>query len=244
MIRRPPRSTLFPYTTLFRSLCRELGLGDLLIGSKEEYRRTYILHRGRLVKLPEGLQLFAPTRLWPVLASPLIPPRSKLAVLTEWFKSPPAAAVDESVADFVRRHFGDGVLENIADPLLAGVYGGDSGRLSAQAVLPRLWELEQKHGSLIRALRQSRALARQAKQDGKDNQAQASKTLPPLFTTLNDGLGQMVDALKSRLARARIFFRERALEIECCPAGARGLANPDTHAYNVRNEREIGRAHV
>jgi len=221
------------------ALCRELGLGDLLIGSKEEYRRTYILHRGRLVELPEGLQLFAPTRLWPVLASPLIPPRSKLAALIEWFKSPPskAAAEDESVADFVRRHFGDGVLENVADPLLAGVYGGDSGRLSAQAVLPRLWELEQKHGSLIRALRKSRALARQAKQDSKDNQAEASKTLAPLFTALNDGLGRMVDGLKSRLARARIFFRERALEIECCPAGAQGRANPDTHAYKVRNER-------
>src|SRR3712207_7658559 len=26
MIRRPPRSTLFPYTTLFRSACAELGL--------------------------------------------------------------------------------------------------------------------------------------------------------------------------------------------------------------------------
>src|SRR2546430_3204270 len=26
MIRRPPRSTLFPYTTLFRSLVRRLGL--------------------------------------------------------------------------------------------------------------------------------------------------------------------------------------------------------------------------
>src|SRR3712207_7893342 len=25
MIRRPPRSTLFPYTTLFRSLCRDSG---------------------------------------------------------------------------------------------------------------------------------------------------------------------------------------------------------------------------
>src|SRR5690554_7161092 len=25
MIRRPPRSTLFPYTTLFRSRCRNLG---------------------------------------------------------------------------------------------------------------------------------------------------------------------------------------------------------------------------
>src|SRR2546422_6746157 len=27
MIRRPPRSTLFPYTTLFRSLCSSLGAG-------------------------------------------------------------------------------------------------------------------------------------------------------------------------------------------------------------------------
>src|SRR5256885_13991831 len=29
MIRRPPRSTLFPYTTLFRSLARALGRADL-----------------------------------------------------------------------------------------------------------------------------------------------------------------------------------------------------------------------
>src|SRR3712207_7419597 len=29
MIRRPPRSTLFPYTTLFRSLTGELALGAL-----------------------------------------------------------------------------------------------------------------------------------------------------------------------------------------------------------------------
>src|SRR3712207_8839819 len=27
MIRRPPRSTLFPYTTLFRSVQREIGVG-------------------------------------------------------------------------------------------------------------------------------------------------------------------------------------------------------------------------
>src|SRR3712207_8527600 len=29
MIRRPPRSTLFPYTTLFRSLCARLPARDL-----------------------------------------------------------------------------------------------------------------------------------------------------------------------------------------------------------------------
>src|SRR2546428_10270147 len=31
MIRRPPRSTLFPYTTLFRSLERPLPLGDVVV---------------------------------------------------------------------------------------------------------------------------------------------------------------------------------------------------------------------
>src|SRR5258705_9084480 len=29
MIRRPPRSTLFPYTTLFRSCCREVAGGGV-----------------------------------------------------------------------------------------------------------------------------------------------------------------------------------------------------------------------
>src|SRR3712207_7672638 len=32
MIRRPPRSTLFPYTTLFRSVVVRLPLGDLVAG--------------------------------------------------------------------------------------------------------------------------------------------------------------------------------------------------------------------
>src|SRR5947209_10893230 len=31
MIRRPPRSTLFPYTTLFRSLNAVIGFSDLII---------------------------------------------------------------------------------------------------------------------------------------------------------------------------------------------------------------------
>src|SRR3712207_8750325 len=29
MIRRPPRSTLFPYTTLFRSMLRQIGTGKI-----------------------------------------------------------------------------------------------------------------------------------------------------------------------------------------------------------------------
>src|SRR2546430_5995394 len=44
MIRRPPRSTLFPYTTLFRSAAsvpepgrvKHVGRGDLVVGPKNE----------------------------------------------------------------------------------------------------------------------------------------------------------------------------------------------------------------
>src|SRR3989454_4460027 len=41
MIRRPPRSTLFPYTTLFRSLVATLGKGelDLAGGTAVQLRR-------------------------------------------------------------------------------------------------------------------------------------------------------------------------------------------------------------
>src|SRR3712207_8006248 len=47
MIRRPPRSTLFPYTTLFRSLGEVLKeqVGDQLFSAVEELRLLLIEHR-------------------------------------------------------------------------------------------------------------------------------------------------------------------------------------------------------
>src|SRR3712207_8431919 len=70
MIRRPPRSTLFPYTTLFRSVAAErgradrvLGLADLLLGDdrREEQREALDPHadglrRGEVAELVEDDQ--------------------------------------------------------------------------------------------------------------------------------------------------------------------------------------------
>src|SRR2546422_5604100 len=49
MIRRPPRSTLFPYTTLFRSLFRALGR----CGIQEMIRRTVVLARRMAARLTD-----------------------------------------------------------------------------------------------------------------------------------------------------------------------------------------------
>ena len=63
---------------------------------------------------------------------------------------------DESVAEFVRRHFGDEVLNTLAAPLLSGVFGGDVHKLSVRAVMPQFVAMEREHGSLIAALQSSR----------------------------------------------------------------------------------------
>lgn len=194
------------------ALCREIGLGDNLIGSHDHQRLTYIFHRGRMVPLPDGLMFLVPTRLWPMATTPLLSPRSKLTIAAEWFASPPARSsedADEAVASFVRRHFGANMLENIADPLLAGVFGGDSNSLSVRAVLPRFWEMEQKYGSLTRA---TLALRRQ-RRAGSQGAAAGAGPAPPLFLTLKNGLDQLVSRLAARIDSARLHVGRCVKEV-------------------------------
>ncbi len=196
-------------------LAAELGLAGDVIGSNDAARRTYILHRGKLAPLPDGLQFLVPTRLLPMLTTPLVPLREKVKMLGElWLK--PQAVPEESVASFVARHFGAGMVENIADPLLAGVYGGDSGQLSVQATLPRFVEMEQKHGSLIRAvLRARRGGARAAASAGTPHPPR------PLFSTLKGGLAQMVEAIRARLDPRGLHCGTAIASLELVEVGGR-----------------------
>ena len=170
-------------------LCKKLGLGDQLIGSNDADRKTYILVRGKLIEMPDGLMFMVPTRLAPTLISPLFSAKTKLRMAREWFHPPRKATEDETVAAFVERHYGPEMVDRLADPLLSGVYGGEASQLSVRAVLPRFAEMEAKHGSLGRAMLAARSAM-----------ARAAKTKPrPLFTSLKDGMQQMVDALTAAL---------------------------------------------
>lgn len=191
------------------ALARELGLGDLLVGSNDRERRTYILYRRKLEPLPDGLMLLVPTRVWPVVTSSLLPLSSKLAMAADWFRRPrPNGAQDESVAEFVSRHFGRAMLENIADPLLAGVYGGDSSRLSMRSVLARFWKMEREHGSLTRATLKAM----------KQRRAGSAGPQPPLFMTLKGGLLQMVENLSAHLDPSRVHLGRTVEAIERIPS--------------------------
>jgi oxygen-dependent protoporphyrinogen oxidase len=170
-------------------LCRKVGLGDQLIGSNDADRKTYILTKGKLVVLPDGLMFMVPTKIIPTVLSPLFSVRTKMRMAAEWFHPPHKASEDETVAQMVERHYGSEMVDLLADPLLSGVYGGEASQLSVRAVLPRFADMEAKHGSLGRAMLSARV-----------KMAKATKAPPkPLFSSLKDGMQQMVDALVANL---------------------------------------------
>jgi len=185
-------------------LCREVGLGDQLIGSNDADRKTYILVKGRLALIPDGLMFMVPTKIAPTLLSPLFSIRTKLRMAREWFHPPRKAEADETVAAFVERHYGSEMVDRLADPLLSGVYGGEAAQLSVRAVLPRFAEMEATHGSLGRAMLAARKKI-----------ARASKAPPrPLFTSLINGMQQLVDAVVSRLTVSAILANSRVQRIQ------------------------------
>lgn len=170
-------------------LCRQIGLGDQLIGSNDRQRKTYILARGRLIEMPDGLMFMVPTKIMPTVLSPLFSQATKLRMAREWFHPPHKANGDESVASMVERHYGSEMVDLLADPLLSGVYGGEASQLSVRAVLPRFAEMEAKYGSLGRAMLAAR----------KKMSPAAKGQTRPLFTSLKDGMQQMIDALLAQL---------------------------------------------
>jgi oxygen-dependent protoporphyrinogen oxidase len=191
------------------ALCRELGLEPDLMASNDAERKTYILVRNRLIPLPDGLMFLIPTRLLPTLLTPLFSLSTKLRMGLELLRSQRPRAEDESVAEFVKRHYGQEVVDRLADPLLSGIYGGDAAQLSAQAVLPRLVEMEAKYGSLTRGVLAGMR-ARQAAADLEDEEP----VPPPIFTTLRFGLQQMIDALVSQLNRDSLHVQTAVERLE------------------------------
>lgn len=186
-------------------LCRDLGLGDQLISSNDAERKTYIVIKGRLTAIPDGLQFMVPTRIWPMVTTPLFSWGTKLRMASELLSSAGVSREDEPVGDFVRRHFGQQMVDRIAEPLLAGVYGGNADQLSVRAVLPRFVEMERDSGSLARAAVHARKRASAQAQPGQPQ---------TLFTSLKSGMQQMVDTLLAQLPVEFLKLRQQALALK------------------------------
>jgi oxygen-dependent protoporphyrinogen oxidase len=184
-----------------RQLAIELGLEGQLISSNDRWRRTYVQQGRQLVPIPDGMRMMVPGKWGPLLDSPLFSWQARLAYLrepkcAEALKAS-APTEDESVADFVRRHFGQEVAGTLAAPLLSAVFGGDIARLSVRAVMPAFVRMEAEEGSLVKAV-----------------QRRAQQSTQAIFTSLSAGLETMIEAMVRRLPKESIRLREPVLGLE------------------------------
>lgn len=186
-------------------LCQELGLNHELIWSNDEGRKTYIVVKGKLISIPQGLEFMVPTRVWPMATTPLFSFSTKLRMAAELFSAARKNDADESVGDFVRRHFGQEMVDRVAEPLLAGVYGGNVEGLSVRAVLPRFAEMEREHGSLVRATLRAKAQAKANARRHPQNKA--------LFSSLKNGMEQLVGALLGALPQLSIRLEQQEISV-------------------------------
>jgi len=180
------------------ALVRELGLENELIGTGPD-AGVDILLGGRLVPMPAGMNLVAPTRLLPFAFTSLFTPAAKLHMALEPLRPARRDGADESLADFTRRRLGPEALERLVAPMLAGIYAGDPERMSVRSTFPQLLEMEKK-GGLVRGMWNPFAGLRR-KSSGLTT-----------FMTIKGGLSKVIDALSRRLP-------PRSVRVDC-PAQA------------------------
>ncbi len=121
-------------------LIESLGLSSDLIAADTSAQKRFVLIEGQLHRVPLdplGLFGFAPMTF-----------SEKLRVLAEPF-IPKGKVANEVVYDFAKRRFGVKAARYFMDPMVSGIYAGDSEFLSIEAAFPRLYEFEQRSGSVV-----------------------------------------------------------------------------------------------
>ncbi len=189
-------------------LCKELGFQDELQSTNNRFRRTLVVRKGRLHALPDGFMTMAPTKLYPMITTPLLSPLGKLRCGLELFLPRRRSTEDESLAAFAQRRLGKEAFDRIIEPLVGGIYGGDAAKLSLKATLPRFAEMEEKSRSLIWAMTKTRRAAKRVKRE-EESGARYS-----FFITLSSGMQSLPERLADRIGRERIALNRAVAFVE------------------------------
>jgi protoporphyrinogen/coproporphyrinogen III oxidase len=172
------------------TLCAELALAAELVPANPAAKNRYLVRGGRLVAAPLSPAGF--------LTTPLFSFGAKLKLLAEVRLRPRVRTTDLALGEFVRAHFGQEVVDYALDPFVSGVYAGDPRKLSTRYAFPKLWELEQKHGSILRG-QIAQAKSRASRSDAR----------PGGIVSFRNGLQVLPDALAAALPAGTLTFRAR-----------------------------------
>lgn len=218
-------------------LARRVGLEPHLLQTTAGKRQAFVVHEGQLCKIPAGFTVLAPSRLGPILTTPLLSLRGKLRLWAERIVPRRASAgsslVDESLANFARRRLGREAYERLAQPLVGGIYTADPEKLSLAATMPRFLQMERDHGSLWRGARAEQSAASSASTASPEsgttsNTANADaiilhdQTQPStdsgarysMFVAPREGMSALIDAVRARLPHSVVRLNSAINAIE------------------------------
>jgi oxygen-dependent protoporphyrinogen oxidase len=175
-------NTILETSPKISQLVRDAGLESRKLNTDPNAEARYVVRGRKPVAMPSS-QLG-------IFASELLSVSAKLALIREPFVLPRRDGKEESVTEFVTRRLNREFLDRMVDALVAGIYAGDPHKLSVKYALPKLFELEQKYGSLIKGQFFG---ARERKKTGE-----VAKDRAPKFS-FDEGLQVLPDALAAQL---------------------------------------------
>ena len=173
-------------------LVDRLGLRPRLLRSNDAARHRFLLVNGRLEEIPLSPKAFLSSRLLSAggklrMAGELLVPRRR-----DLGRAAADPATDETIDQFGERRLGREFADVMLDPMVKGVFGGESKQLSLAAAFPRMVELERDHGGLFRAMI---ALGREKRRRGRRTDAGPTGVLH----SFDGGMAVLVDALAAAL---------------------------------------------
>ena len=201
-------------------LSRRLGLGDRLLRSRDEARKRYVFAGGSLRQLPEDPVTF--------LTSDILSIRGKLRLAAEFFLPQGDPDEDETVAAFVRRRLGDEVLDRLIDPMAAGIYAGDPEVMSLRSSFPRVFELEQRFGGLLKGMLELQRMARQAGRKGPQSAGPGG-----VLWSYRDGMAELIRTLEAALGPENVLAGNGAGGIEPAEGGGWRVRTQDGTALEA-----------
>lgn len=170
----------------FLDLVDELNIQDELITAPPQ-APAYVYTNNKLHPVP-----MSPLAL---LKSELISTSAKFRLLREPLvkKRLSSNANEESIASFIRRRFGNQVLDKMMSPFLSGIYAGDPEMLSVQACFPKLAQFEKDSGSVVLGA------IRSVKQSRKTNTNPKRSLKPYRLCSFTNGLQTFTNALNNSI---------------------------------------------
>ncbi|MBN2226134.1 MAG: protoporphyrinogen oxidase [candidate division Zixibacteria bacterium] len=163
---------------------RHIGLSDKLYPSNQKSAKRFIFRDNRLWEISAKPQKF--------LTSGLLSLGGRLRCAGEYFGRPKRNDRDESIFDFGVRRIGREAAEMLIDPMVSGVFGGDSTALSLASCFPRMEQMERQYGSLTKAM-----LAKKKESKGKKPGGPAGPS--GHLTSFTGGLYTLIEHLQTKL---------------------------------------------